>query len=387
MTATKEDNAAVQLKPSIGRLSNLIRLFQVCVIGVWVMSSWILYHHFGRKPEVGTSLVRSFRQRLSHTPNAVFFNVVIPAGDLHDHAIEIARSQMKDIKRSSLSRSEVFCNVFGDVPAGKVPFCDGRNKCRVEKRGEQGNETTTLFDLYNHCLQHQQSAVTYIHNEGSFANTLQSAALREMHMRALVRTDTCRNAVQSGICNVCSARFSPLPHFHTSGNMWTAHCSYVKNLISPIDFELRMKRVMQTLELERPLKKDMLPCTGKEDCIEPPHVGLTQYCSEHWIYSHPAVVPCDVLPTKYSFLWTDNNLPGQKEKWKPDVFVGPRFPLSIFLNNYIPSTPKWLTLEGRIFEWKNLYESLPPRNSWIWYYYGRHSWDNALVSRQSDQPG
>ena len=41
-------------------------------------------------------------------------------------------------------------------------------------------------------------------------------------------------------CNVCSSRFSPVPHPHTSGNMWLARCDYIKKLIDPLIFEAAM---------------------------------------------------------------------------------------------------------------------------------------------------
>ena len=285
---------------------------------------------------------------------------------------------MKDIRKSGLSRSKMYYNLFGDVTAD-FPLCADMENCQLMRKLQEGNEITTLNDLYNYCIEHPEFTVTYIHNKGSYSNTLQNMALRDMHMRAQVRTDTCRHAVQEGTCNVCSARFSPLPHFHTSGNMWTAHCSYVKKLISPIEFERSMDGVMQALELQPILKKEMFPCTGEDgmkDCIEPHYVGLSRFCSEHWIHSHPTVVPCDVLPTKYSFLWDYKYLPGRKERWMPDVFVGPRFPLSGFVNEHIPITLKWFSLKARIFEWEHLYKTLPPKDSWVWYYYGKNSWES-----------
>lgn len=32
---------------------------------------------------------------------------------------------------------------------------------------------------------------------------------------------------------ICSSRMSPLPHPHTSGNMWLAKCDYISQLIDP----------------------------------------------------------------------------------------------------------------------------------------------------------
>jgi hypothetical protein len=356
---------------------------------VWVTCTLILVRFTAGKSErltdFETSFLSSFQFSAGHVaplplPTTVlFFNIYIPTGQSRTHALSITKSQMDDIRLSGLAKSDLFLNIIGDVTVD-IPGCKDMRNCHIMNRMESGSESSTLQALYDYCVNHETHLVTYIHNKGSFTDTPENAALREMHMRSQLRTQACRDAVHAGTCNVCSARFSPLPHFHASGNMWTAHCSYVKDLISPAHFEKRMDDVMVALKADAVVMKEMFPCTNQHlvfDCIAPPHIGLERYSYEHWIHSHPNVVPCDVLPTSFKFIWNYNNIPDPKIEWTPEVYVGPRFPLIVYLNDYIPKSPKWWTLKGRIFEWHHLFKALPPRTSWVWYYYGMHSWENT----------
>ena len=91
----------------------------------------------------------------------------------------------------------------------------------------------TLSVLHSFCVKNPGKRVRGVQqNDDDF--------LRRMLTKS-VFTDKCFN-FQNPIskkkstcnCNVCSARFSPLPHFHTSGNMWVADCFYVWKLIDPL---------------------------------------------------------------------------------------------------------------------------------------------------------
>ena len=113
---------------------------------------------------------------------------------------------------------------------------------------EVGSEILTLHSLWEYCQNHADQSVMYLHSKGSFHNRPENDLLRRfvtigaaecsLHMDRSRQHD----AVSSS-CDVCSSRFSPYPHPHTSGNMWTAKCSYVAKLINPLDFEERMETV------------------------------------------------------------------------------------------------------------------------------------------------
>lgn len=306
----------------------------------------------------------------------IFFNIFIPNGDKSERALEITKSQMEEIRRTSLMNAEIICNIYGNTSV-TIPLCETMDNCRIQNSNEVGNEKDTLLDLYEYCSQQSENVVIYLHNKGSFHDSPQNNDLRTMHMRAQVETSSCRDAVVNTPCNVCSARFSPLPHFHTSGNMWTAHCSYVKKLISPKNFEQRMEDVIASLRADQDTLTEMFPCTPGDDrdCVDIAHIGMQRYSYEHWIHSHPTVLPCDVLPNNYTFVWNYNNIPNPLDRWTPDLKLGPRFPLQQYLNSgYLPKSAKWFTLKGRLFEWENLFKKVAPEKSWVWYYYAVNSW-------------
>jgi len=308
----------------------------------------------------------------THTSDtAIFFNVFLPGGDQRARAMSITKSQMQQIQSSDFASTTIYCNVFGDINSTKA-VCQNNPNCKIMSSKETGDERDTLTALYRFCVGRPDATVVYLHNKGSFHDTEENSALRTMHMRAQVETRSCIDSVRSGTCNVCSARFSPLPHFHTSGNMWTAHCSYVKILVAPEPFEQKMDDVINALKEQKDVMAEMFPCVGPGlDCLEPSHFGMGRYSYEHWIHSHPTVIPCDVLPTNYSFVWKYNNIPKIDDEWQPEIHVGARFPLSNFLNDgYLPMNAKWFTLKGRLFEWTHLFGHLAPKDSWVWHYYG-----------------
>jgi hypothetical protein len=95
-------------------------------------------------------------------------------------------------------------------------------------------------------------------------------------------SEECVEGLNNMQCNICSARFSPFPHWHTPGNMWSVKCNYVEKLYPILVFEAK------EAELAEQFLKD---CPG---CIDW-SIGTGQYAN-HWVYIHPRVNPCDVFP-------------------------------------------------------------------------------------------
>ena len=172
------------------------------------------------------------------------------------------------------------------------------------------------------------------------------------------------NSRGRGTCNVCSARFSPLPHFHTPGNMWVGSCSYISKLIHPEAFGNKMNNATERAPTNR---------FGKASKIAGTHVGRERHAAEHWVHSHPDVIPCDVCPG--TCVWNYERLPSN-DNWKPDLVYAPRFPMieDYEEEDYLLSVRKsaqgaWFSLVGRIHEWKALYGKVPNEKSWVWNYY------------------
>ena len=139
-----------------------------------------------------------------------------------------------------------------------------------------GNEVITLHSLWEFCKKNPQTEkVVYLHSKGSFHPSPENTILRKF-LTAGALSEEC--ALVGTQCNVCSTRFSPLPHPHTSGNMWLARCDYIRNLINPLQFEETMNSIYS-------------PRTNTAQCKrrQPWCVGLERYSAEHWVHSHPSV--------------------------------------------------------------------------------------------------
>jgi hypothetical protein len=246
--------------------------------------------------------------------------------------------------------------------------CDDlQQDCILSGYHETGDEGLTLQALHDHCNDHPEDLVTYIHDKGSFHNNLENVNLRRMLTQAAFSNECQVNMTELG-CNFCSARFSPFPHAHNPGNMWTAKCDYVKNLIRPDGFAAAMKAMVDHFNNAH----EVDPSIPAPSNIEPWFIGTERYAMEHWLGSHPSILPCDVYPGVYD--WAYGNLPDSKTPWVPDLKTAPRFPLNKttvslpFLRTL--KDPAWFCGPAKLLEYGFLYnDELPPPQSYIWTLY------------------
>jgi len=293
------------------------------------------------------------------------------------------------------------------------------DQCTEVFRAKTGNEKSTLNRLWMHCKEAPPSElVLYLHNKGAFHSSSENEWLRNLHVRSLVNTDACYQGFVGGTdkndgttssdkCNVCSARFSPLPHYHTSGNMWMAKCGYIRDLLEPHAFEEHMTELINThvmLNKETlgewhphcldPRVAEALALVTDAGCPAPWSVGMGRYAAEHWVHSHPSVKPCDVLPMvgndspATSFKWGYDFLP-HNVRWLPELESAPRFPLEEYVSpghveNKLQPITKWTRLQGRLFEWSYLYNATPPEDSWVWDYYKQEE-ERYLTQKEMDK--
>jgi hypothetical protein len=214
---------------------------------------------------------------------------------------------------------------------------------------ETAAEHVTLKALYDYCQKpdHVHKKVVYMHSKGSFTATQQNGKLRRF-LTSGVLSEEC--ATMPDTCNMCSSRFSPVPHPHTSGNMWLAKCDYVKKLIDPEKFE----EAMDGLSYEG--GNEFLACDGRG-----------RYSAEHWVHSHPSVKPCD-LYSDPKFTWNYDGIPVVKEfKKNLKLEHAPRFDLKIYLKTNIRDCARrGASIKFRIDEYKGLY-NLEPTSDWWGY--------------------
>ncbi|KAL7540337.1 hypothetical protein ACHAXR_011541 [Thalassiosira sp. AJA248-18] len=161
------------------------------------------------------------------------------------------------------------------------------NNSFIKEHYNEGGEDLTLHAVWQYCKanNHKHAKVVYLHSKGSFHPNESNHRLRNFVTQGALSAE-CANLPDT--CNVCSSRMSPLPHPHTSGNMWLARCDYIAQLIDPLA-----------------LKDGKLPNKFHEDN---PCKGRGRYLGEHWVHSHPSVMPCDLYPGK-EFTWAHLRVP------------------------------------------------------------------------------
>ncbi len=242
---------------------------------------------------------------------AIFYNIFIPPDG--DYALSVVAEQLGQYSNSKAgSRSSINYMLIGNTDAAGDLYriCETHNTgtCQLLQAVEQGDEVLTLEALYDYCQEHPLSLVTYLHNKGSFHPSPENTAFRNLLTKS-VFSDECQD-IPIDECTVCSSRFSPLPHTHFSGNMWTAHCSYIQKLIRPSLFTSKMHEMV-----------DNSFAVNNETIFTKPHgmaqkpkyryaanYGLRRYSSEYWVGSHPTLRPCDVFPdAEYLFYWFYRN--------------------------------------------------------------------------------
>jgi hypothetical protein len=248
-------------------------------------------------------------------------------------------------------------------------ICDDlQQDCRLSSHHKTGDEGLTLQALHDHCNDHPDDLVTYIHDKGSFHNNLENVNLRRMLTQAVFSNECQVNMTELG-CNFCSARFSPFPHAHNPGNMWTAKCDYVKNLIRPDGFAAVMKAMVDHFVEAHEIDPSIPGPSNQNPAYM---MGTGRYAMEHWLGSHPSMLPCDVYPGVYE--WGYDDLPDSKTPWIPDLKAAPRLPLNKTMKAIYFHTHRgkemWFCGPAKLLEYGFLYnDELPPPQSYIWTMY------------------
>lgn len=95
----------------------------------------------------------------------------------------------------------------------------------------------------------------------------------------------------------------------------------------------------------------------------PQEIGLGRFAAEHWLCSHPSLVPCDAYPGA-EFSWGYDHMPGSDgvpEAWTPmtQVFTTRNVPLGHFCKAGLFDQNLTKVKLWRSFEWKGLYPTYP----------------------------
>lgn len=174
-------------------------------------------------------------------------------------------------------------------------------------------------------------------------------------------------------CNVCSSRMNPLPTPHLAGNMFAARCTYVAKLMDPHPDVFR--EAMS--EWSRATAREYPVCNDRN---HPGCMGRNRYSSEHWILSHPGVLPCD-LDANVDYIRGpphDEQLSAAVEFIKGEKFdlqPAPRFDFSVFSDHerWMPCGTCGQNVSQRLTEYNFLYQTQPPQTWWGWKFFSSAS--------------
>lgn len=206
---------------------------------------------------------------------------------------------------------------------------------------DDASEIVTLHSLWEHCAENLDGKVVYLHSKGSFHPSYQNDKIRRFLTEGALSKEC---ADLPAACNVCSSRMSPIPHPHTSGNMWLARCSYIAKLMDPNNFQAKMLDHYGV---------------GANPCV-----GTGRYAAEHWVNSHPHNSPCDLSTDKY--VWNYRGVPSGN--FVKELKLAPRYPMSAYVLGACSNHGQ--SVMDRLEEYQVLYNSYPTASWWGWKFFG-----------------
>lgn len=332
-----------------------------------------------------------FRKTRDEYPYTIFYNIYIPPNNstAAADAVAIVTEQLQQVARSVATRNEVIVHyvIIGDpVPLLKGNMlnrlCQLLHKnltCSLLDVYDSATEEVTLQRMHDFCNENPKYRVSYIHSKGSYHANVKNTHWRRALTDAAV-ADGCINP-PGDVCNLCGIQFFTQFTFFIPGNMFTAHCDYIRKLL-PFD-EYKTKReeaVMNVLSLRLRNQLKAVLIWDQRDFY-----GLDRYSDEHWVGSHPDVIPCDMDPigslehvfqgvtTNKDFSWGM----GPRNKGVCGG-INDRLQASVSTDVSIRQREIQL-LPGNIVKWYSLYNRIPGKSSWVWDYFPDGvMWRNAV---------
>jgi len=294
----------------------------------------------------------------SHNLGPIFYNVYLPSESLdqQQNALRIVTEQMQQRQWSDPSfQSPVWYTLIG---SGNMTDNTCAPNCRRIAHISVGDEVNTLQALWEYCQDHPDKLISYIHDKGSFHATEHNEKTRRTATKGALdcRTEMLKRPGLSEF-NVCAGTMMILPQYLCQANMWTAKCSYIRDLHRPTEYATALQKFY-----------DEVLSNEKHSCLQPVslnanHLGLGRYAYERWVWSHPNIVPANVIPMRKV------NFTEFPPTWKPSLSRSLKgSPKRMALDRGMGES-SFARLEGRLLEWEYLYHRKPANDSWIWDYY------------------
>jgi hypothetical protein len=272
--------------------------------------------------------------------------------------------------------SNLVCRPLEDSLVG--PDKDYNGTFAVNKdHSSAAAKITTLQSLYEFC-RHQQDPldvrVAYIHSSPSLptAHYGRDHDPGRQHATAAALSQQCWEPADDR-CHVCGLSFFTNWAFMFPGNQWTAQCSYVKQLIPPVEFKEKstdMVKEALLLQLRGKLLMNLFPESMDRFGLSDKSAG------DHWIGGHPSIQPCDVSKTKSLAYWMEAEQDVASEfefamaprhndtPWDINSKVGIKLRTSLDLR-----MKEYYLLAGKVFQWYTLYNKVPSGDSWVWSFF------------------
>jgi hypothetical protein len=323
-------------------------------------------------------------KRKQRDPLAIFYNIFIPSDNetKSTSAVRIVQEQIGQVARSAAAKYRVtlYYNIIGNsdpllINDWMTKKCQSLNPnliCQLNNVYEVAEENVTLESLHTFCINHPNYRVSYLHSKGTFhSNKKNTHWRRSLTDGALA--EGCINPPNSS-CNVCGLQFFTQFTFFIPGNMFSAHCSYVRKLLPLSQYKKKQEEAIMNillLRLRNQLRSSLL-------WDQPDFFGLDRYSNEHWIGSHPDIVPCDMDPIGSVYDVFTGKTSFNDFKWG----MGPRNSGIAWADNInftarqekLYSTQSLrhreiLLLPGNLVKWWTLYGEFPNAKSWVWDYF------------------
>lgn len=340
----------------------------------------------------------------SNPPVVVFYQISFPSDNMKSamSAIEaqfdvISRGQYDNITQLFDSSRKV--SLFYTISGGDATYAQYVSKLCQDKSDTITCQQLGKYDdarIFGATLQRLHA---FCESKPSF-NVIYLSNILPWDTNDIEKVRAITSAVMSKMCipsedkcNVCGSEFYPLPFLQFSGNLFSASCSYVKNLLPPSTFEERMNDIAGDVLIAQVEEV----YTTKLVRFNAQILGSYQHSVEHWISSHPYLKPCDVAPMKTEKK-SGSSLEEQMEhySWSLAPRHGRDSALARHYNIDVTSEPKFRTkrvkalreyyyLAGNVIRWHRLYEKMPDASSWAWMWYpDGHSWSAAAGSSGAD---
>ncbi|KAG7337671.1 hypothetical protein IV203_037011 [Nitzschia inconspicua] len=270
------------------------------------------------------------------------------------------------------------------------------NSTNVSSTFHNRKNEHTLQYLWQYCLDHPSEYVTYLQSSSSLS--LQNPQEHNIGMIAALECTFHLQPSEQQKCTSCGLPFHTRPSYRHLSNQWTAPCSYIRKLISPSDYPIKLQQMYHTLDTDdryqclRPhnithtelLRKETLNLGQGESDIATPSSSSSSSWTSRWIHSHPSLQPCEILSQDE---WNDaaqNLSQGLPTTFDWRVQDAPSHGTTF---NVKGAPTSWQRLEGRLFEWhfintktRNYDDQMgnttvdsvllrPANDSWVYPYY------------------